>query len=75
VNKAEDSIKGRHVRFEERSNDVEVNGFGALAKTGHKRPQVIDGGTYPGAGQDEKDEDNRLEFIVERNKDPNYSLH
>jgi hypothetical protein len=54
VNEAEDSVEGRHVGFEKRSNDVEVNGFGT-----------------PGAGQDEKDEDDRLEFIVERNKDPN----
>jgi hypothetical protein len=47
----------------------------ALWKKSHKKPQIIDGVTYPGTGQDEKDEDDRLEFIVERNEDPDYSLH
>ena len=75
MNEAEDSVEGRHVGFEKRSYDVKVNGFGTLTKISHKRPQVIDGGTYPGAGQDEKDEDDRLEFIIERNKDPNLFLH
>lgn len=75
MNEAEDSIEGRHVRFEKWSDDVEVNGFSTLAKTSHKRHHVTDEGTYSGAGQDEKDEDHRLEFVVERNEDPNYFLH
>jgi hypothetical protein len=36
---------------------------------------MIDGDAYPGTGQDEKYENDRLEFIIEGDKDPDYFLH
>jgi hypothetical protein len=60
VNKVEDRVKGRYIRFEKGSDDVEVNGLGTLVKTINGDSSRIRNGTNSGARQNEKYEDDRF---------------
>ena len=60
MNKVEDRVNGRHIRFEKGSDDVEVNGLGTLVKTINGDSSRIRNGTNSGARQNEKYEGNRL---------------